>query len=253
MSGPQPQDHDTRLALAQKIAARARQIYGDQLLAIGLYGSLARGADGPFSDIEMMCILSTSGEDYTHEWAYDGWKAEVNFLSQDVALHSAAEVDFDWPRTHGSYTRTLALYDPAGFLSRLQEAALNHPRSDFRDAIHDLIVGEIYELVGKLRNARHDCYDNGLPALALSLAERGAYLAGLANSHLYTSGTRLLEESLELPDLPDGYEDLCRLALTGELNDPQRLLGVCETFWTGIETWAARNGIVIETAQEIPF
>ena len=41
----------------------------------------------------MLCVLDTSGEDYSYEWAYGPWKAEVNFYSPDVLLAQAAERD----------------------------------------------------------------------------------------------------------------------------------------------------------------
>jgi kanamycin nucleotidyltransferase len=55
--GPQPMTHKARLALAYEIANQIHAHYGDTVLAIGLYGSLARGTDGPYSDIEMWCVL----------------------------------------------------------------------------------------------------------------------------------------------------------------------------------------------------
>ncbi|MCG0238725.1 MAG: hypothetical protein L6E13_05645 [Firmicutes bacterium] len=42
--GPAPQDRAQRLALAEAIARRCQEIWGERLLALGLYGSLARGA-----------------------------------------------------------------------------------------------------------------------------------------------------------------------------------------------------------------
>jgi kanamycin nucleotidyltransferase len=83
----------------------------------GVYGSLARGADGPYSDIEMMCLLRTAGVERTVEWSHGPWKAEVNFLGYDVALRQAAEVDGDWPLAHGAYLNVLPLHDPERFLS----------------------------------------------------------------------------------------------------------------------------------------
>lgn len=50
--GPLPMAHEERLALARSIAARAQEVHGDNLLAAGAYGSLARGEDGPYSDVE---------------------------------------------------------------------------------------------------------------------------------------------------------------------------------------------------------
>ena len=48
---PQPFSHAERMARAEAIAAQFRAKFGKKVRAIGLYGSLARGSDGPHSDI----------------------------------------------------------------------------------------------------------------------------------------------------------------------------------------------------------
>lgn len=42
-AGPQPVEREQRLHLAREIAARATEVRGEDILAIGLYGSTARG------------------------------------------------------------------------------------------------------------------------------------------------------------------------------------------------------------------
>lgn len=113
--GPQPVTRDHRLQIARQIAGRLRRHYGEQLLALGLYGSLARGTDGPYSDIEMHCVLHGSGIEFCHEWSAGPWKAEVDVYSQDVLLAWAGEVDVDWPLTHGACVQVQVLHDPADF------------------------------------------------------------------------------------------------------------------------------------------
>ena len=50
-------DRSRRLELARHIVDQIQDHYGDHVLAIGVYGSLARGTDGPYSDIEMHCTI----------------------------------------------------------------------------------------------------------------------------------------------------------------------------------------------------
>jgi len=111
-SGPKPIDRTRRLELAREIAAQIRQHYGDHLLALGVYGSLARGTDGPYSDIEMHCVVRGSGVDKCHEWSAGPWKAEVNVYSEDVVLQWASTVDGDWSLTHGACVKVVAMVDP---------------------------------------------------------------------------------------------------------------------------------------------
>lgn len=242
-----------RMALAQEIAAHVLRSYQGKLLAVGIYGSLARSTDGPYSDIEILCVLRSKGEDYSYEWSYGPWKAEVNFISDDVVLADAAEVDERWPLTHGAFCHILPLYDPEGFFSKLPDLVLSQPEEKFNNIIKATIVGELYEWIGKLRNAQHSGHSAYLPSLALDMARYGAFIIGLANRYHYSTGSRLLEEALTLPNRPSGYDALCRLAITGNLHEPEQVMAVCETFWSGIETWASAHNLQIDESHKIPF
>lgn len=93
---PKPIEHFERITLAEQLVQRILAAHGEKVLAIGVYGSLARGTDQLYSDIEMMCAFNTTGEDYAHEWIEAGCKVEVNFASADEILRDAATVDAEW-------------------------------------------------------------------------------------------------------------------------------------------------------------
>lgn len=240
-----------RWSLAVKIAERARHLRKD-VRAIGIYGSVARGEDGPYSDLEIICVLASPGEDFTTEWIARPCKVEVNFVSADVLFARAAEVEADWPLTHGAYASVHPIYDPDRIFPKLKEAVLAAPRAAFSQAIRNLIVEDLYELVGKVRNAWYFRATEELPFLAVELAFYGALLVGLANRHLYRSASKMLGDSLGLSDRPEGYDPLCRRVLAGDLRDPEEVFQACEAFWAGVEAWAWAQGIPL-SPEEIPF
>lgn len=252
-TGPQPRTRTERLALAQEIFERALALHGEELLAVGLYGSMARSTDGPYSDLEVLCVLNTMDEDYNYEWIYNTWKAEVNFRSRNMILAEAAEIEGEWSLTHGAFAHILPLYDPTDFFSQLKEAALSHPPEQFQQVIRAVMVGELYEWIGKLRNAQVAGETAYLPELALSLAKYGAFIIGLAHRHFYSTGRRVLEESLTLPNRPPGYDPLCLMAIRGTLSDFNLIAERCEQFWAGLEQWAVEQGLQIAETQRIPF
>ncbi|MGI6185856.1 MAG: aminoglycoside O-nucleotidyltransferase, partial [Brevibacillus sp.] len=51
MNGPMPMTREERARLAHEIAERALSVHGENIKAIGIYGSAARETDGPFSDL----------------------------------------------------------------------------------------------------------------------------------------------------------------------------------------------------------
>ena len=148
--------------------------------------------------------------------------------------------------THGACVYVWALYDPSGFFPRLRDAALLHPDHAFQEVIGDVIVGEIYERIGKVRNAGAEKNDACLPYLAVELVQCGAGLIGLDHRHLYAASSRMFQESLELPARPEGYDVLCRMVMAGNLADRARVIAATDAFWAGVEKWAEERGIQIE-------
>jgi kanamycin nucleotidyltransferase len=248
--GPQFYTHAERMKRVEDIAGQLRNHFGPRLLALGLYGSVARGTDGPFSDIELYCIIEGEGVDYAYEWSTGPWKAEVDVHSPDTLLAWAAELDGLWSLTHKAALTVQPLEDPQGIFARMAAVAMDHTPQEIEAALAECIVGELYELVGKIRNALTQRKTTSLPLFTVELARYAAGVVGLAQRHLYPSATDMLEDSLSLPGLPDGYAELCRLVISGRLDDPQQISVVVDVFWSGVEIWATRRGLVIETSLE---
>lgn len=241
MPGPQAFSHAERMSRAREIAEKFRARF--DVLAIGLYGSLARGDDGPYSDIEMYCVARGEGIDQDYEWSEGAWKAEVNVQSRDVLTAWAAALDEFWPLTHGSCVNILPLHDPNRFFESLKGHVFDHADEEYDDLIRGVIVGELYEFLGKIRNAAASGKTENLPALAVEMAQYGAYIIGLANRKLYASSTTMFGESRALTDKPEGYESLCELVTGGRLENPAEIARAAEQFWQGVEAWAGQKSI----------
>jgi kanamycin nucleotidyltransferase len=243
--GPQPMNHEDRLKLAKEIASRFQGHFAESMLAIGVYGSLARGTDTAYSDIEMYCVIKGQRIDTPYEWSTGEWKAEVDVQSADVLLKWAAELDETWSLTHGSCVNILPFYDPGNFFGQLKELVFDHSDEEFESVIKDMIVGELYEFLGKIRNTVASGNTSSLTIQAGNIAKYGAFMIGLANRSLYSSSSNLLPESLALPDRPNGYDALCELVMRGELNDFPRVVQAADRFWDGVESWAKARGLKI--------
>ncbi len=135
------------MELAQRIAERLIVRYEKSVKAIGLYGSLARNEDGPYSDIEMFCVLRAPGETRNYEWCAGPWKAEVNVLDEVSLRQEASRVDGRWARTHGAFVHIFPLTDPEDYFSRLRDLVMSHPPELFREVIEEVLIGDIYEII----------------------------------------------------------------------------------------------------------
>lgn len=236
--GPNRISPEQRRQNIQEISQALRDHYQERLLALGVYGSVARQEDGPFSDIEMHCVLHGEGVEQSFEWSTGPWKAEVDVYSPEVILSQAAEVDGDWSITHGAFVYVLPLFDPQAFFPRLKETVYSHPEETFRFRMKEVIIGDIYELVGKVRNAWVSNAFSPLPGYTTYLAHLSAGLVGLSHRYLFHGSATLYEEALSLPDAPTGFKNLCELVMSGRLTNKNEIFACVNTLWDGIEHWA---------------
>jgi kanamycin nucleotidyltransferase len=242
-SGPNSYTHTERLARAEQIAARFQAYYAENLLAIGIYGSLGRSMDGPYSDIEMHVIVKGEEIERSFEWSSGPWKAEVDVYSTDVFLAEAGKLDDLWPITQGSFARVLPLHDPKRLFHRAAHAVFDHTLEDYNRLIREVLIGDLYEMIGKARNALARGQTGDLAAEAVLAARYAACVVGLANRCLYSTGPEIFPESLGLPGRPAGYDELIEMVMRGELSDPRRVIKVMDTLWEGEEAWAAGCGL----------
>jgi len=252
-TGPQPQDRAARLRMVDKIVHDLHATHGDQIIAIGLYGSLAKGTDGPFSDIELFCVLRGNEIDYSHGWVYGVNKAEVNIYSEEVVQGRALRVDERWSLRQGKFMHCRILYGEPAFFANLRQLVLSPPPEAFKAVMREMVVGEFYEWIGKLRNARSRGHTAYIPLLACHFVEFGAQLLGMAQRVCYTTGAKMLEESLQLNHRPDGYDELCMLVMQGQLNNTDQVASAIERCWAGLGNWAVANGIEMDEYNRWPF
>ena len=250
---PEPMEHQQRMVLAHMIAERLIARYGKAVKAIGLYGSLARNEDGPYSDIEMFCVLRAPGETRNYEWCAGSWKAEVNVRDEVSLRQEASQVAGHWARTHGKFVQIFPLTDPENYFSGLRELVVSHPPELFREVIEEVLITDMYELIGKVRNAHVKGYDQALAVLAVELAQRTASALGLEHRHLYGSSSAVLDEAVRLPDPPDGFHTLAQMVMTGHLQHAATIVSVCDTLWSGLVRWAEERSYTLVASQEIPF
>jgi kanamycin nucleotidyltransferase len=246
IDGPVPKNHTDRLSLATDIAERARRRFN--AAAVAAYGSLARGDDGPYSDIELICVADAV--DDTIEWLHDGWRIEVDVRSPDSLLHHASSVASDWSITHANYVYTLPIHDPDRFFGRLATVVKNAPQTAFDRAIANLCGGELHQAIAKLRNARSRG-EPPPPGFVFYVAKIGYWLLGLANRHPYATASRALAESLSLAERLPGYDPLCRMALAGDITDSNAVFEACEAFWRGAAECAAARGMALDSSAHL--
>ncbi|PEA53651.1 nucleotidyltransferase [Bacillus pseudomycoides] len=253
MIGPRKVTREERIKIAYSIANQVLGKYGSNVKAIGIYGSLARKTDGPFSDIEMKCILHSLEDSYSYEWTAGDWKAEVNFDSEADVVEEATTVEEDRPLTHGQFFTILPIYDPEEFFKELRQKASSVDHTIIKEAICKTLVEEMYEYIGKVRNIEIQGPKSFLPILAIKIATTGAMILGLHNKRYFTTSAQVLPEAITFKDKPEGFDALCQMVMSGYLSDPKQIMNVCENFWKSLLSWSAKKGYFIKCSNDIPF
>lgn len=241
--GPAQIEHEERLKIAEGIGEQLQAHFGEKVIAIGICGSLGNGTDRPFSDVEMHCVLENVEPKTALRWSNGTWKAKVGLETVSSIMGKAAEVSWNWPLTHRAFTEVKPLFDPTNLFIHLRRTALTQPELKFRQAIRNLILGDSYELAAKIRNARAAGNPAMLPYYAVQQAQRGACLIGLHNRYLYPTPSKIFPDSLDLEARPAGYDDLCQIAMNGEMSNAESIYSACEAYWQGVVAWARERGI----------
>ena len=251
--GPQPQSRADRLQVVDRIVADVHRVYGDDLRAMALYGSLASGMDGDYSDVEIWCVLATPGVDFRQEWVYGLNKAEVDFYGEDVIRARAVQVDERWSLRQGQFINNRPIFGDPAFFAELRDLSMSPPKAVFDRVIVDLVVEVFYEWIGKLRNGMARNQLSFLPSTTCTYTLYLAFVAALVHRHIYSTSSMLFDEVLALPDLPNGYAELVGLVQTGQLHDYAHLASLLETTWAGLGPWLEAHEIELGERNAWPW
>ncbi|WYP26913.1 hypothetical protein NSQ54_02020 [Alkalihalobacillus sp. FSL W8-0930] len=131
-----------KLELAELLKTKLLETYNDQIIAIGLYGSLGLGTSGPYSDIELHVITLDEVKIPQHEFVYDAFKVEISSREESAAIRRASEISDAWPIKAGSSIHVRPLYDPNDFFRRLKKLPLEIPDEHFREAMREFMIWE---------------------------------------------------------------------------------------------------------------
>ncbi|MGN7456353.1 kanamycin nucleotidyltransferase C-terminal domain-containing protein [Paenibacillus pasadenensis] len=241
---PAATTREQKLAYAHRVKDRLLAEHPGRILAIGLYGSVARGTDQPCSDLELHVVAPDGAEPLPgDEFVELPFKLELSCRTRAGYLARAARVDDGWPIWAGSFTHVMPLHDPKGLFALGAQAALDGSEEAFRGVMREFMVWEPYETMGKIRNLRASGENGHLPRAAMDLTWQAAKLIGLANRRPFTTRVRTLREAAALPSQPDGFAELAALSESGRLQHADELHAACERLWSGLNRWFEELGL----------
>lgn len=249
---PSPTTREEKMKIIQTVTDRLMERYGEDIMAIGVYGSMAYQKEGRYSDIEMHVVTKDGVSIPGHEFIYGKYKLELSCREKSKLFERAARLDDGWSIWAGSFTNIMAIHDPEGIFDKVKELPYQATDEAVREMMRIFMIWEPYETMGKIRNSHEIANSAYIPMGAKDLAWQTAKLIGLANRTYFTTRARTYEESLVLESKPDGYRELVSFLAEGDLRDKEALYQLCENLWTGLNAWYGELGIDYIT-NELPF
>lgn len=240
---PAATTREEKLTIANEIKTRLLARFKQSILAIGIYGSVGQGTEGPYSDIEMYVITDNQTHLDGYEFIYDRFKIEISTRTKDEIYKKARTVDDMWSIKAGVFIHTLQLYDPSNIFEQIKSIPMEITEKEIKDVMRKFMIWEPYETMGKIRNNWHSGNHAYLSIGARDLSWQTAKLIGLANKQYYSTRAKTYEESLNMDSKPRGYTELVTYVLEGNYSDKEKIYSLCENLWTGLNQWFEELGI----------
>lgn len=186
---------------------KAKLQYKENVLLIGVKGSLAHGNFTLLSDIDMVVILRDCTEHYK-EFMYGTTYIDVRIVSLPDALRDIRKVTLDWPLRVGGLLGIKAHYEKEKVKAKLVEEYHHIQKIDhlFTDAID---LHSFTEYYSKAYRAHQEDDSAQLIWAAVTLSHEFALIIALLNKKYYISqGPLKYAEQIEQFDYkPDGWKE----------------------------------------------
>jgi kanamycin nucleotidyltransferase len=225
-----------RLALAKSITMDLRGREGRNLVAVGVYGSVARGEERRHSDIDLLVVVRRKSP-RIHHVVRDRIVATILQQTVEDAKSEVTGSRQDLNAILGGWTSLKPLYDPTGILRRLRARARRPSARQFREAAYWACL-EVYEDIGKLWNAieARDKDEAREMAIWFTGAAAGALLD--LHGHVLKTGRRAIVEASRFGKVGHALRRLRYDTLS--FTEMGRL---SELVWAGLLDGAAERGI----------
>jgi Nucleotidyltransferase domain len=220
---------------------------GRNVTAVGVTGSVARGKAERYSDIDMEIIVGKAVAGSYQSRIIEDVYCSLTFATRREALREITQPHPEVPQKLGRFTMIHRLYDPAGFLSSLQERA-NHIPSHIFHKSAELALLYSYEDFCRVKNAYLD-RNEGLLRDNVNYVTHSASLvvASMNNSH-FVSDREIFTTYKRLSKLTRDFERI-ELLRYGHLS-PKKLFHTTISFYLELIDFCSSEGIQFPVDQE---
>jgi len=193
-----------RLRIARSLSKELRRELGANVIGIGITGSVARGRAQKYSDIDMEIVLSRPGKQSYQARIIDNVYCSLTFATRTEALSEISRPHRDLSERLGGFTKIRPIYDPKGFLKRLESRA-KRTRKDLFLKSAELALLESYEDFCRAKNAYLNSDDIVLRDNAINVTYFAALATASLNMTYFESDREIFKAYRRLRKLPRGF------------------------------------------------
>lgn len=239
------------MRVAERLAAQLKRSYGKDVLAVLIDGSVARGDDTEYSDMELRVITrkhlraKNMSETGFLEFVFKDLAVLLQFMEEKEVHELIRRPTVEWPIKVWPFLEpTLVLSSPQAELTvqgfRESYKALN-PES-FKPAVQWSLVW-VWEMHGKVRSMI-ERRSRDVVWCAPSLAHNAALSVALINERYFHYGdSRYLSEIKSFPHLPKKFVSLFEQL---QSSDSTRIEKAAREMWENCRSFAGKQGYPME-------
>ncbi len=234
-------------AVAKRVARRILR-ERDDVVAIAIVGSVARGEAAPGSDLDMAVVVR-GGQGKHLEVVHDEALISIHFWPRSEFERHFTEPSAWLSSRHGGL-RAEILYDPRSLFPKVRARVARISDGVSRESARLALTG-MYEYRGKLRNAHRRRDHANLVYAAWSVGLTAIHLVALLNRRAYTSENTLWTEWRSFPYLPPRFAELVTIACGFRRVSDRELVRATESLWRTCSRWAGLRGIGLPVVRSV--
>jgi kanamycin nucleotidyltransferase len=244
-------DHAERMRIAKELSEGFIGRYGDQILATGIRGSVARNEDDEYSNLNMVVVTNDPGTSSSKSLLLGPVAVDVYVVDRAAYLEDAATVGPWWPIRADQFTHSMAIHDPADFYRDLR---VTYERFVEQAADQDFLRAEAANVVQAVTwayKARSRAgHTEGMSRIAIAESTLRAILAlGLRARFIFKNLTHAFRLAGDLPGSPPRFKSSIEKALLAGSDTIEAVSALEDAIESLLEA-AMANGVPI-TAEGI--
>ncbi len=229
-----------KLRIAEKVVRQLRFQLGQDLLAAGLSGSVARGTAEKYSDIDLLLILKRQHPELPRYQIIENTYFSLLYETRESINKQLTSPNHELPEILGGQTKILPLYDPRKILPRIEAKAQTIPLYIFKKSA-ELALIHSYEDFCRTKNAYLSGDEIVLRDNVYAVTGSAANIVAALNERYFVSDREIFKAHKSFRKLPKDYDRI--ESLRYERMSAEKLFRTLLSFYINLVHFCIKEGI----------